>query len=149
MRFRKSGWACIWVVLLAACQPERSATIHTTEAWARATPTAAPVAGAFMTIVNDTDQADRLLAVESDVAEQVEIHEMRHENGMMRMRKIEDGLALPAHGRLELKPGGYHLMLISPSKPLEEGGQFSATLVFANAGRQAVHFDVRALGAEH
>jgi periplasmic copper chaperone A len=160
MRFGNTVLAgCLVALLLVGCQADGQtaateqrtgqAAVQVTQAWARATPEAAPVAGAFMTIVNESDQADRLLAVESAIAEQVEIHEMRHEDGMMKMREMENGVPVPAHGTLELKPGGYHLMLVRPVKPLQEGDQFSATLVFEHAGRQEAHFDVRALGAAH
>ena len=121
--------------------------IHVTEAWSRATPAVAPVAGGFMTLVNEGDPDERLLRVESDIARKVEIHEMRHEDGVMRMRQLADGLAVPAGGKVVLKPGGYHLMFIKPVRALVEGERFEATLVFQRAGRVKVMFDVRAMGA--
>lgn len=117
------------------------------DAWARATPAVAPVAGGFLTVVNDGDQPDTLLRVESDVAERVEIHEMRNDGGVMRMRALPKGLVVPAHDKLELKPGGYHLMLIQPRRALVPGDHFDATLVFQRSGRVTVRFDVRASGA--
>jgi len=107
----------------------------------------APVAGGFLTVVNDGNQPDTLLRVESDVAERVELHQMRNDGGVMRMRALPEGVVVPAHGTLELKPGGYHLMLIKPRRVLAPGDHFDATLVFQHGGRVTVQFDVRALGA--
>ena len=121
--------------------------VRVQDAWARATPAAAPVAGGFLTLVNDGDQPDTLLRVESDAAARVEIHQMRNDGGVMRMRAMPDGVVVPAHGRLELKPGGYHLMLINPRRALAPGDHFDATLVFQRGGRVTVRYDVRALGA--
>ena len=100
-----------------------------------------------ITVVNDGDVDDRLLRVESDIAQRVELHQMRNDGGVMRMRALPDGVVVPAHGKLELKPGGYHLMLIKPRRALVEGGHFEATLVFQRAGRVPARFEVRAMGA--
>ena len=121
--------------------------IRVTEPWSRATPAVAPVAGGFMTLVNEGDPDERLLRVESDIARKVEIHEMRHENGVMRMRQLADGLAVPARGKVVLKPSGYHLMFIKPVRALAEGERFDATLVFQRAGKVKVVFEVGAMGA--
>lgn len=131
---------------LAASAAAGASGVRVLEAWARATPPVAPVAGSYLTVVNDGAQADRLLRVESDIAKRIEIHEMRNDNGVMRMRRIDAGLPLPAHGRLTLGPGGYHLMLFSPTRPLQAGGHFDAILVFEHAGKLPVTFEVRALG---
>ena len=121
--------------------------VRAVDAWSRATPAVAPVAGGFLTLVNDGDKDDRLLRIESAVAERVELHEMRHEDGVMRMRELSDGLVVPAHGKVELRPGGYHLMFIKPKRAFVEGERFDATLVFQRAGRIKVMFEVRAMGA--
>ncbi|TXI80040.1 MAG: copper chaperone PCu(A)C [Cupriavidus sp.] len=116
-------------------------------AWTRAVPAVAPVAGGFLTVVNDGGSADRLLRIETDAAQRVEIHQMRNDGGVMRMRALPDGVTVPAHGRVEFKPGGYHLMLIQPKRALAEGGRFDATLVFQRAGRVKATFEVRGMGA--
>ena len=123
------------------------ATLRVQDAWSRATAPVAPVAGGFLTVVNDGDGADRLLRIETDIAQRVEIHQMRNDGGVMRMRALPEGVVVPAHGRVELKPGGYHVMLIQPKRALVEGGRFEATLVFQRAGRVKATFDVRGMGA--
>lgn len=124
-----------------------SGGLRVEQAWARATPAVAPVAGGFLVIANDGGKDDRLLRVESDIAQRVEIHQMRNDAGVMRMRQITEGLPIAAHGRLVMAPGGYHLMLIQPKRALLEGGHFDATLVFQRAGRVKATFQVRAMGA--
>jgi copper(I)-binding protein len=135
------------MLLAAVCSAAGNPGVHVEDAWARATPAVAPVAGGFLTVANDGDQADTLVRVESDIAQRVDIHEMSTDGGMMRMRQLVDGLPVRAHGKVVLAPGGYHLMFIKPSRALAEGEGFEATLVFARAGRVKARFAVRAMGA--
>lgn len=144
-------WGSVFAVALlfvTACAAAGRSGVRVESAWARATPAVAPVAGGFLTVVNEGGRDDRLLRVESGIARRIEIHEMRNADGVMRMRLVSDGLPLPAHGRLELKPGGYHLMLIQPTRALREGDRFEAVLVFQRAGKRKAVFEVRGLGAE-
>ncbi|WP_162455692.1 copper chaperone PCu(A)C [Pseudoxanthomonas kalamensis] len=140
-------WAMALLLATAACSAEPKQGVRVEGAWARATVAAAPVAGGFLTVVNTGTKDDRLLRAESGIAERVEIHEMRHEDGMMRMRALADGLAVPAGGKVELAPGGYHLMFIRPTHALTAGERFSVTLVFEHAGAIPVEFEVREMGA--
>lgn len=144
---RKTGWALALLLAASAAVAAKSGGVRVENAWTRAVPAVAPVAGGFLTVVNDGDGADRLLRIETDIAQRVEIHQMRNDGGVMRMRALPDGVVVPAHGRMELKPGGYHLMLIQPKRALVEGGRFEATLVFQRAGRVKATFDVRGMGA--
>ncbi len=125
-----------------------NATLRVEGAWARATPAVAPVAAGYLVVVNDGDAADHLLRIESAIAQRIEMHRTVHEDGVMRMRKIEGGAVVPAHGRLEFAPGGNHLMLIGPTHPLVAGERFEATLVFERAGARKVRFQVRGLGGD-
>ncbi|WP_457586028.1 DUF1775 domain-containing protein [Ensifer canadensis] len=95
----------------------------------------AKVGGGFLTIKNGGGADDRLVAVESPVAGRVEIHEMAMENDVMKMRKLDDGVALPAGETVELKAGGLHLMFMQVSKPFAEGETVPVTLVFEKAGK--------------
>ncbi len=144
---RKTGWALALLLVASAAVAAKSGGVRVENAWTRAVPAVAPVAGGFLTVVNDGDGADRLLRIETDIAQRVEIHQMRNDGGVMRMRALPEGVVVPAHGRVELKPGGYHLMLIQPKRALVEGGRFEATLVFQRAGRVKATFDVRGMDA--
>ena len=116
--------------------------------WSRAIPPSAPVAGGYLSIGNRGDADDRLVEVRSDAAQRVEIHEVRHEDGMARMRQLPGGLPLPAGETVELRPGGYHLMFITPGDGFVAGRQVAATLVFEHAGELPVEFEVRPIGAQ-
>ena len=145
---RKTGWLLALLLASSGAIAAKDGGVRIENAWTRAVPAVAPVAGGFLTVVNDGDGADHLLRIETDVAKRVEIHQMRNDGGVMRMRALPEGVAVPAHGRLVLKPGGYHLMLIQPKRALAEGGRFEATLVFQRAGRIKATFVVRGMGAD-
>ena len=115
------------------------------QAWARATPPMATVAAGYLVVINDSNAPDRLLRIDTPIAQRVEMHRSLMVNGMMQMRPIEGGAVVPAHGRLAFTPGGNHLMLINPAHPLVAGETFEATLVFAHAGSRKVRFEVRGM----
>lgn len=91
--------------------------------WVRLMP--GPVSGAFMTLSNPSDKTIRVITAESPIAGKVEIHETVIVKGtggtdVMQMRPIQF-LEIPAKGKIELKPGGYHIMLMMIKEPLQEG----------------------------
>ena len=97
--------------------------------WVRATVPAQKATGAFMQLKSDADA--RLVSAASPVAGVVEIHEMMMDKDVMKMSPI-DGLALPAGQAVELKPGGYHVMLIDLKGQVKEGDQVPLTLTVEN-----------------
>lgn len=117
-----------------------------THPWARATPPGAAAGGGFMQIVNG-GKADRLVAATADVAQTVELHEMAMDGNVMRMRKLENGIPLPAGGRAELKPGGLHVMFIDLKAPLREGEHFPLRLRFEKGGEITVQVEVGGMAA--
>jgi copper(I)-binding protein len=117
------------------------------EPWSRATPGGARVGVGYLVVENRSAAPDRLLGAESDVSATAEVHETVTEAGVARMKPV-DAVAIAPNGRLELKPGGYHLMLSGLKRPLREGERFAAALIFEKAGRVAVTFTVRGIGAE-
>ncbi|MGB0632832.1 MAG: copper chaperone PCu(A)C [Alphaproteobacteria bacterium] len=124
----------------------RMAGVKIMHAWARATPGQAANGGAYVTVMNASGENDRLTGVQSDVAKRVEIHTHLNDNGVMRMRKV-DGIDVPARGRIAMKPGGYHIMLIGLHKPLQKGESFPVTLVFEKAGELTAEVTVMGVGA--
>jgi copper(I)-binding protein len=115
-------------------------------AWSRATPAGATTAAGFLTLSNH-GQEDRLVGGSTAIATEMQIHEMTMEGGVMRMRPILGGLALPKGG-VELKPGGLHIMFIGLKRPLAAGERFSATLQFQRAGAAPVEFVVAPIGSQ-
>jgi copper(I)-binding protein len=98
---------------------------------------------AFMTLSNPGAQPDRLLSAAGDLSASVEIHETTMENDVMRMRPVEGGIEIPAGGQVELKPGGYHIMLMGLTRDLKPGETVQLTLTFERAGEVEVTAQVR------
>ncbi|WP_055663945.1 copper chaperone PCu(A)C [Jannaschia seosinensis] len=109
----------------------------------------APVAGGYLEIVNEGEADDRLVAIRvaPEVAGMVQLHEMRLEDGVMRMDAVAGGIPVPAGARVVLERGGLHVMFMRLPDGLEAGRQIPATLVFENAGEVEVIFAVETRGA--
>lgn len=115
--------------------------------WTRATPKGAMMGGGFVSIVNDGHAADRLIGGSLELAGRTEVHEMKMDGDVMKMRKLDGGLDIPAGGTVELKPGSFHLMFFDLKAPLEAGTKIKGTLVFEKAGTVPVEFAVEAIDA--
>jgi len=115
-------------------------------AWARATPGNSKTGAVYLTIVDHGASPDRLVGVASAVAGRAELHTMRNDNGVMKMHAI-DALAVAPGAPTELKPGGYHIMLMDLKQPLKEGDHFPLTLRFEKAGSIQVTVQVEKVGA--
>jgi copper(I)-binding protein len=114
--------------------------------FARATPPAAKAAGAFLTIKNTGTQADRLIRAASPVAGVVELHEMAMDGNVMKMQAVP-AIDVPAGGKVELKPGGYHVMLMELKDPLVEGKEVPLSLTFEKSGTIDVKLKVESMGS--
>lgn len=134
--------------ILALAMAPLFAQVTVEDAWVRGTVPQQRATGAFMVLKAETDS--RLVAAESPVAGVVEIHEMVMENDVMKMREIP-GLDLPAGHAMELKPGGYHVMLMELSEQMVGGTRVPLTLIFENSAgerfTQEIEAAVTALGA--
>lgn len=115
------------VVAAGAC----AQAVDVQNAWARATVQGQKATGAFMTLT--APSAAKLVGVSSPVAGVAEVHEMKMEGDVMKMRALSAGLDLPAGKAVELKPGGYHLMLMDLKLPLQKDTTIPVTLVFKDA----------------
>src|SRR5262249_42595361 len=95
-----------------------------TQAWSRATPSGAKVAGGYLTVENKGKTADRLVSGSGDIAGRVEIHEMAMDGGVMTMRPLDKGLVIDPGKTGKFAPGGNHLILLgikTPAKQSEQG----------------------------
>lgn len=117
-------------------------------AWLRATPKGAPVAGGYATITNSGAEPDTLVSASIPEAPTGEVHSMTMANGVMHMQKLDKGLAIPPGATVTLKPGGYHLMFMNPSAQLKEGQTIQGTVTFAKAGTLPVSFSVAGMAAK-
>jgi copper(I)-binding protein len=123
--------------------------LEISQPWTRATAPTAPTGGGFLTITNQGTTPDRLVAVRSSAAGKVQVHEMKMDGDIMRMRPLEHGLDIPAGGTVKLAPGGFHLMMMDLKGPLKKGTEVPVTLVFEKAGSIDIELDVEGIGATH
>lgn len=133
----RAGWPVLAVFLAGA--------VHAVEVelpWARPTAPGAKVGGAFMTLLGG-QEADRVLSGSSPVAGVVELHTHSMAGGIARMRAVA-AIEVPAKGRVELKPGGLHVMLIDLRAPLKAGDTVPLKLRFERAGEVEFKVAVRA-----
>jgi copper(I)-binding protein len=130
---------------LAAALATAAATAHARvlveDAWVRATVPQQKAAGAYMKLSAAEDT--KLVAASSPVAAEVEVHEMRMEGDIMRMRAIPF-LDLPAGKTVEARPGGYHFMLMNLRQPLRPGDTVPLKLVFEHKDGKRVTREVQA-----
>lgn len=129
-----------------AAQTAAQSGIEVGQPWTRATAAGQGVGGGYLSLHNPGKSSDRLLGASSPAAERVELHRMAMEGDVMRMRPVES-IDLPPGGRVELKPGGLHLMLMGLKQPLEAGKTVPLTLRFEKAGEVPVRLQVQAPGA--
>jgi periplasmic copper chaperone A len=119
--------------------------------WTRATPASAKTAAGYLTITNNGKEADKLTGASAEGTDTVEVHEMKMENSVMKMRHLEGGIEIKPGDKVELKPGSYHLMMIGLKNGFEKGQMIKGTLTFEKAGKVPVEFKVedKAGGEEH
>ena len=121
-----------FLIAAAACavQAQTPSPLVAAQAWARASVQGQSGTGAFMTLT--ASEPLTVTRVTSPVAGVAEVHEMKLEGDVMRMRAMPS-LPLPAGRAVELKPGGHHLMLMELKMPLQPGTQVPVTLHYTDA----------------
>ena len=113
-----------------------------TEAWGRPSAMMKGNGAVYMLIENKGNQDDRLISASSSVADTVELHETKMVDGVMKMKHVM-GIDLVAGETAELKPGGYHIMLIGINEMFEVGSTISVTLSFENSDDVTLEVDIR------
>ncbi len=133
LNFRKLLMCVLTVVAMCLSSmvhaQEENKNVVVTNAWVRVMPPTQKNTAAYLTIENKTDKEFILKSATTDVAGEVQTHQMEHVDGMMKMRKV-DGISVPAQGQVQLKPGGLHLMLLNLNKPIKDGDEVSIVLKF-------------------
>ncbi len=137
---------------LFACGAAFAQSVDVQGPWARATVQGQTASGAFMKLTSPTDAT--LISVASPVAGVVQVHEMKMDGNVMKMRQLEGGLVLPAGKPVELKPGGYHIMLMDLKVPLVKDTTIPLTLVLRDAKGNEIRTELKvpvaaAAPAEH
>jgi copper(I)-binding protein len=114
-------------------------------AWARPTVAGQQAGGGYLSITSA--KADRLLGGSTPVAQRFELHTMSMKGDVMEMRQV-DAIELPAGKKVELKPGGLHVMFMGLKEPLKAGSKLPVTLKLEKTGEVKVEFDVQARAPE-
>jgi len=129
--------------LILTAIPAFAGDIMVHDAYARSASPSAMAGGAFMEIMNNGDADDRLIGVRSGVAKRVELHtHIDAGNGVMQMRKVEEGFVIPAGETHMLQRGGDHVMFMGLNQSFVQGDMLSVTLVFESAGEVTVDIPV-------
>jgi len=118
-----------------------SAAVTATDAWVRGTVPAQKTTGAFVTLQSSEDA--KLVGVSTPLAKSAEIHSSSESQGVVHMHAV-DAVKLPAGQRVELKPGGFHVMLVGVSHPLREGDRVPLTLTIEDASGKRSRIELTA-----
>lgn len=126
---------------IASAHEYKGGNLHIDHPWSKEVPPTSQVAAAFFTIDNHGKEADTLLSASSPIAGKTELHAHVNENGMMKMREVQE-ITIPAEGQQNLKPGGLHIMFFDLKKTPALGESFPLTLNFKHAGTVEVEVKV-------
>ncbi|MDE2398890.1 MAG: copper chaperone PCu(A)C [Burkholderiales bacterium] len=138
--------ACIAMLLLAMTPAFAAPPLRASDAWIRWLPAHLP-AGGYLRIDNPSSQALRLIGARSDAYAKVMLHRTLDRGGSTTMEPVTT-VEVPAQGSLRLEPGGLHLMLMEPLRPIHPGDQVGLTLLFEGGTTLAADFTVRPANAE-
>jgi len=131
----------------AQAQEPKQGPLTVVQPWSRATAPSQKTGGVFLRIENASSQPDRLIGVETEMADTASLHAMIHDGDVMKMRPVEGGISVPANGHAELAPGGNHVMLIGLREQLVKDSTVPLTLIFERAGRIEIEAVIQAAGA--
>ena len=121
----------------------RAGPLVISDAWTRPTAAGMPMGVAYFVVGNDGNAADTIVAASTPAAARVEFHQTTLADGMARMRPLAE-ITVPAKGKVEVAPGGIHLMLVDLAAPLAAGTRVPLFLQFRNAGRVEIRLAVEA-----
>ena len=122
-------------------QQTTASVIQIEDPWVRAVPPNANNSAIFLDLRNESEQLRKLVKVHSEVAERVELHTTKDEDGMLRKQRLEEVL-IPALETQSFHPGGIHIMLIGLRSPLEVGSVIELELVYADQSKETISVPV-------
>jgi copper(I)-binding protein len=146
---RKSLVAGLTLLFTAAASGTAAAGRHLAsehvqiiQPWSRALPAVSTNGSAYLRVKNSAKNPARIVSASSPIAAQAELHRHINEDGLMKMRHVTDGVAVPAGDTVAFAPGGMHIMLMRLEEPLTPGKTFPLTLNFEDGGSQTVIVNV-------
>jgi len=138
----RKTWLVAFLAMASACTALAAAAgVSVSHAWIRLLPGNLPLA-AYFDLRNGDDRALELVGAQSAEFGRIEMHRSMVMRGMDHMMAVSD-VRVPAHGQLEFSPGGYHLMLFDPQRPLSVSEHVTIVLKFADGQSRPVSFVVK------
>jgi periplasmic copper chaperone A len=141
-------FATLTVATSALADPVKVGDLEITNAWARATPPGAHTAAAYLTVTNAGTTGDTLTAASAPIAGLTMLHKMEMQDGVMKMRMVDGGIAIAPGKTVTLDPNGLHVMMMDVTEPLKAGGTLPLTLTFAKAGTVTVTMPILPVGSK-
>ena len=141
MRLIKIFTGSLLLLFITISSANAAGQIKIENAWSPEAPPVAKVLAGYMTITNLGDKDIKITAANSNLFKHVEIHATKMKNGMMSMIR-QDNLTIPANGKVTLKPGDLHMMLIGKQKPVKAGSIIPLTLSFDNGETVSIELNV-------
>ena len=132
---------------LAHAHEHQQGPLTVVHPWSRATAPSQKAGGVYLRIENASNQPDRLIGVESDLADVTSLHTIIRDGDVIKMRPVQSGIEVPANGHIVLAPGGNHVMLIGLRQQLVQESTVPLVLVFEHAGRVEIEAVVEAAGS--
>jgi periplasmic copper chaperone A len=129
---------CLFSIQLLA----DSSKVEFSDGWIKQLPPVVPMRAGYVKITNLSDEDAVITAMQSDAFETVELHETTMQDGVMKMIQKES-FTIPANGSSYLKPGGKHIMLINPLRPLAIGDKVDLVVTFSDLKEQKIQFKVK------
>lgn len=143
LRFLLLAWMAVaWWSAITGCGQDPAAAIAISGAWVKEPVPGKAMAAGYLKVENRGGGEEVLLGIDCADAAAVEMHDMTHEDGMMKMRKMEEW-TIPGQGSLALAPGGGHLMILGLRRELKEGDTAQLTLHFKRAGDRTLSVPVK------
>lgn len=122
-------------LVIALCAPAYAAdTVSIKGAWTRATPPGAINSATYAQLHNTGTEERTIVGVTTKAADEVQLHTVIDEGGLMKMRQVTS-ISIPAGGMAELKPGGYHIMMLGIHEQLRDGENVEIEVEFANGDK--------------
>ncbi|MGI9487296.1 MAG: copper chaperone PCu(A)C [Geminicoccaceae bacterium] len=135
------AFASLFIATCLQLNAAHAESLVVADAWARASVGDASNSAAYFVLTMDGDAPDRLVAVETPLADRAELHDHLMEDGIARMRPVDAIDVLPGHA-VTLEPGGLHIMLMGLTKKLEPGAMLPLTLSFEKAGEMEIELPI-------
>jgi copper(I)-binding protein len=137
----KNSLRLLFISICLAASAASNAEVVVKDAWVRATVPQQKATGAFMKLQAGADA--RLVEVQTPIAGSAEIHEMKMDSNVMKMRQVQ-GLDLPGGKEVELRPGSFHLMLLGLKAPVKVGDVVPLVLIIEGRDKKRETIEVKA-----